>query len=357
MNHGIWAALATLALIGGGLYLYGMPNRQAEPVANKKVEQPAPIQPHGFGIIDIEKVQAVHPDGERLAQLQATELRLRLELNAAMRITQVPKPPPPATNTEVFDEAAWQKNAQAVISQLAEIESRKKTAAENYRKESEPRYLEERNKIRDKFLNENFNIQLKLQNADNLRLTDAQIKELQEKLDALELERNRLQRELLDKWTAEIEQYATDSTAADEANLKAEAERLREEVEAQTRQKEADVTERNRKVMEDAVREMENRQQRRRELLDELQTVSRERAALEKKILESITDKATMLAAVNRLEMVLVKRKPEVSEKVLPRSFERTFELKPPEGFGTAVFLGKDAKDLTDDLIKEMRRL
>lgn len=357
MNYGVLAAIATLALIGGGLYFYGMPNRQAAPVNNKKVEQPAPQSTHGFGIIDIEKIQAIHPDGEQLSQLQATELRLRLELNEAMRITRLPKPPPPQTNADVFDEAAWQKNAQAVISQLAELEVRKKAAAEEYRQRSEPHYLEERNKIRDEFLNENLNIQLKLQNADNLRLKPEQIDELKERLDKVEFERNRLQRELLDKWTAEIEQYATDSIAADEARLKAEAERLRAEVEEQTRKKESEVTERNRRLMEKAARDMENRQQRRRELFDELQTVGRERAALEKKILDSIVDKATMLAAVNRLEMVLVKRKPEISERVLPRSLERNFELKPPERVGAAVFPGKDAKDLTDDLIKEMKRL
>ena len=357
MNYGVLAAIATLALIGGGLYFYGMPDRQAAPVDNKKVEQPAPKSTHGFGIINIERIQAAHPDGEQLAQLQATELRLRLELNEAMRITKLPKPPPPQTNTEVFNEAAWQKNAQVVISQLSELESRKKVAAEEYRKKSEPRYIEERNKIRDEFLNENFNLQLKLQNADNLRLKPEEIDALKEQLDTVEFERNRLQRELLDKWTAEIEKYAEDSVAADEERLKAEAERLRAEVEEQTRKKESDVTERNRKLMEDAVREMENRQQRRRELLSELQTVSRERTALEKKILDSIVDKATMLAAVNRLEMVLVSRKPEISEKVLPRSLERNFELKSPEGVGAVVFPGKDAKDLTDDLIKEMKRL
>ena len=357
MNYGILAALATLLLIGGGLYFYGMPERSAQPVADKKVEQPAPKPTRGFGIIDIEKIQASHPDGEQLAQLQATELRLRLELNEAMRLTQLPKPPPPETNTEVFDEAEWQKNAQAVISQLAELESRKKAALEDYRKKTEPRYLEERDKIIGEFLNENLNIQLKLKNADNLRLTDEQINELLKRLDEVEFERNRMQKELLDKWTAEIEQYAEDLVAEDEKRLRAEAERMRAEVEAQTRQKESDVTERNRRIMEDAVRAMENRQNRRRELLDELQAVGKERAALEKKILASIADKATMLAAVNRLEMVLIKRKPVPGNRILSRGVEQNFELKPPEGVGVAVFAGKNAKDLTDDLIREMKRL
>lgn len=356
MNYGALAAAITLAIIGGGIYFYGTPKPPAAPAeVKKKIEKPD--ETFRVGIIDIEKIQSEHPDGEQLDYLKATELRLRLELNEAMRIVELPKPPPPETNTEVFDEAAWQKNAQAVISQLAELETRQKAAAEEYRQKSEPHYIEERNKIRDKFLNENLNIRLKLQNADNLHLTEEQVNELLKQLEALEFERNRLQKELLDKWSAEIENYAKESVAADEERLKAESERLRKEVEEQARKKEADVTERNKKIMEDAIREMENRQIRRGELLNELNEVGRERAELEKKILDSIVDKAAMLAVVSRVNIIFVKRAPVLSDKILSYGLEKNFELKAPEGVGVAVFPGKDARDLTNDVIKEMNRL
>ena len=353
MDYRVLAALM-IALIGGGLYLYQTPEVPAEPV-DKKAEKPIQ-ENHGVGIIDIERIQAAHPEGELLDELRARELRLRLELNEAMKVVALPKPEPPETNKEVFDEAAWQKNAQLVVSQLAELESRKKLAAEEYRKKSEPHYIEERNKIRDAYLNEQLNIQLKLDNADNLQLTQEQVNELLKHLEKVQFERNQLQRELLDKWLAEIKQYANDSIAEDEARLKAEAERLKAVMEEQTRQKESDVTARNKKLMEDALREMEGRQVRRRELLTELNEVGRERAELEKKILDSIVDKATMLAAVHRLEMVFVKRRPD-ELKILRRRIEWNFELKQPEKVGAVVFPGKDAKDLTDDLIKEMNRL
>ena len=348
-------AAAVLVLIGGGLYFYQSPKTPTEP-AEKKIEQ-TKREARGVGIIDIEKIQAAHPDGENLNGLRATELRLRLELNEAMKVVELPKPKPPETNEEVFDEAAWQKNAQIIISQLAELESRRKLAAEKYRKESEPRYIEERNKIRDEYLNENLNIQLKLQNADNLQLTQEQINELLQKLDQVEFERNNVQRELLEKWLAEIKKYADDSVAEDEARLKAESDKLREEVEAQARKKESDVTARNKKLMEDALREMEERQIRRRELLTELNEVGRERSALEKKILDSIIDKATMLAAVYRLEMLFIKRSPDNDDKILSRRLKWNFELKTPEKVGAVIFPSKEARDLTDDLIKEMNRL
>ena len=353
LDYRVLAALM-IVLIGGGLYLYQTPEMPAEPV-DKKAEKPVQ-ENHGVGIIDIERIQAAHPEGELLDELRARELRLRLELNEAMKVVVLPKPEPPETNKEVFDEAAWQKNAQLVVSQLAELESRKKLAAEEYRKKSEPHYIEERNKIRDAYLNEQLNIQLKLDNADNLHLTQEQVNELLKQLEKVQFERNNLQKELLDKWMAEIEKYANDSIAEDEARLKAEAERLKAVMEEQTRQKESEVTQRNKKLMEDALREMEGRQVRRRELLTDLNEVGRERAELEKKILDSIVDKATMLAAVHRLEMLFVKRRPD-EIKVLRRHIEWNFELKQPERVGAVVFPGKDAKDLTDDLIKEMNRL
>ena len=355
LNYSILAAAATAILIGGGLYFYGSPER-TEPV-DKKINQPAPQEVRGVGIIDIEKIQAAHPDGETLAQLCATELRLRLELNEAMKVVELPKPAPPETDSEVFDEVAWQKNAQRVMSQLAELESRKKLAAEEYRKKTEPQYIAERDKINAEFLNENFNIQLKLKNSDHLHLSQEKVNELLERLEQVELERNRLQGELFDRWNAEVAKYAAESVAADEARLRAESDRLRAQVEAQARKKESDVTARNQKLMDDALREMESRQIRRRELLAELQEVGKERAQLEQRILESIADKATMLAAVNRLEMVFVKREPAPEEKFSLRREVWRFELKPPERVGAVLFPGKAAHDLTDELIKEINRL
>lgn len=354
MNYKAFAA-AMAALIGGGILFYNVTAPPAAPVA-KTSDKPVQRDINGIGIIDIEKIQAAHPDGEHLDQLRATELRLRLELNEAMRVVDLPKPQPPEPDKEIFDEAAWQKNAQIVMSQLAELQSRKKLAKEEYRKKSEPKYIAERDKINAEYLNENFNIQLKLRNADHLNLSQEKINELQAQLDRVEFERNSKQQELVERWKAEIEKYIQDSFAAEESRLKTEADKLREQVESQARQKESDVTERNKKLMDDALHRMESRQIRRRELLTELTDVGRERAELEKKILDSIVDKATMLAAVNRLEFIFVKHSAD-DEKFSLRRTAWNFELKPPERVGAVIFPGKDARDLTDDLIKEMNRL
>ena len=93
-----------------------------------------------------------------------------------------------------------------------------------------------------------------------MRLPKEKVDELLKRLDEVEFERNNAQLALLKKWKAEIEQYANDSVADDEKKLKAEYERLRAEVEAQSQKKKDDVTERNKQLMENSLREMENRQ-------------------------------------------------------------------------------------------------
>lgn len=96
MDYRVVAA-AMLALIGGGLYFYATPEEPAAPVETK-IEKPK-SEAQGIGVIDIEKIQAAHPDGETLTSLRARELRLRLELNEAMKVVELPKIPPPETNT------------------------------------------------------------------------------------------------------------------------------------------------------------------------------------------------------------------------------------------------------------------
>ena len=354
-NYRACTAATIIALIGGGLYFHETTEPPAKPV-EEKIEQPAPKQAQGVGVIDLDEIQNYHPDGEQLAELQAKELRLRLELNEAMRVVQLPKPESPAVNEKIFDEAAWQKNAQAVMSQLAELEMRKKLMAEEYRKKSEPQYIERRNKVRDEFMTENLNIQLKLQNADNLHLTQEQVDELLKQLEDVEFRRNAAQKKLLDEWMAEIEKFVIDSTSAEEQHLKAEADRLQREVDEQSRKKQSEVAERNRRQMEQSIRDIEERQFRRQELLSAVQQVGNERAQLEQKILNSIVDKAMMLASVHKLELLLVKRAPFDDEKFWLKRPRKNFELKAPEHTGAVVFPTKKTLDLTDELIKEIKR-
>ena len=340
-HYRLTAAVLMTILIGGGLYLY-------EPPKPVKVERPKePESEHGFGVIDLDEIQSKLPNGAELKELQGKEIRLRLELNEIMIPVAMPKLP--EIDLEPFSEAAREKIMQNVISQLAEVKARKKRLAEEYRAKTEPEYIRHRDEVTQAYLNEAFNITLKIRDADVLRLKPEDVRALEVRLDQLVFDRNESQRELLNDWTAEINNYVEEQTADDEARIRREGEEALQKFKEDAERNIREVQERNRALLEAAASEITNRQDRRREILDELDKITAERAELENKILDEIVNEAGKLGALHRLQMVLVKRTPTFDEKI----FARRLEIKKPPG--AMIFAGTDTIDLTPELLKALR--
>ena len=352
-NYRLKAAAVIAALIGGGLLLYEPPKvENPAPVERpQKVKQETPI--HGFGYVDFAQILNKHPKGDELKVLIGKEIRLKLELNEIMRPVTPPKLP--EINTKPFEESAREKNMQNIISKFAELRARKKRIAEEYKNETEEEYLKRRNANREIFMNEAFNITLKLNNAKTLHLTEEQIQEYQKRLDEITVERNMKQKELLDEWTAEIEAYTNAQVAEDEARIKAEAKEMEERYSEDAMQKLRETQERNKQLMEAAMQEVAFRNTRRREILDELLTTTEQRAKLEDEIIESITYEAGKLGALYKLQMVLVKHSDFYNTENLSKNAEIFFNLTTPKSPGAMIFEGTDTKDLTADLLKTIR--
>lgn len=349
-NYRLKAAAIIVLLIGGGLLLYEPPKQEKiENVESpEKIKQEKPI--HGFGYVDFEQVLQKHPKGEELKELIGKEIRLKLELNELLRPVSPPKLP--EIDTKPFEESAREKNMQNIISQIAELNARKKRLAEEYKKETEEDYIKRRNANREIFVNEAFNITLKLQNAQTLHLTDEQIQECKKRLDEITVERNLKQRELLDEWTAEIEGYVNEMVAEDEARIKKEAKEMEERYSEEAMKKMRETQERNKALMEAAMQEVTFRNTRRAEILNEILTTTKQRADLEDEIIVSITNEAGKLGAMYRLQMVLIKSEPSYTEKNLLQNTEMTLKLKTPKSPGAMIYEGTDTKDLTKDLLK-----
>ncbi len=337
-------------VIGGGLYFY-------EPPPKIKVERPKQIEEEnpvrGFGIIDLEQIQKNNPAGDELKNLHAKEIRLRLELDEVMRPVLPPKLP--EIDITPFEESAREKNMQNLISQLAEIRAKKQRAADEYQKKTEPDYIKRRDAIRDDYLNESFNVTMKLRNADILRLTLEQIQELEKQLDDIVIRRNEAQKVLLEEWTAEINDYVDAQFADEEARIKREAEETYNKYNDEAMNKIRELQERNRALMEAATNEIAFRQRRRKEILDELTETSNARAELEDKILNSIVDEAGKLGALYRLEMVFIKRENSYAEEKFFNN-ATNFKLEQNKSYGAIIIAGKDTKDLTKDLLRALRR-
>lgn len=346
-NYRLKAAAVIAVIMGGGLILYNPPT-PATVEKPKKVVQENPV--HGFGYIDFEQVINKHRDGDKLKELIGKEIRLKLELNEIMRPVSPPKLP--EIDTTPFEESARKRNMQNLMSQLADLRARKKQLTEEYRTQTEEAYIEKRNANRDFYMNEAFNITLKLQNAKTLHLKPEQIQELENRLNEITIERNLKQKELFEEWTAEIEAYVNSQVAEDEARIKRESDEMKEKYSEEAMQKIRETQERNKALMKAAMQEIEFRQTRRRELFDELLKTEKDREKLEDAILDSIANEAGKLGALYKLQMVFIKREPDYATEKLSRNVEMNFKLRTRKPPGAMIFEGNDTKDLTKDLLK-----
>ena len=351
-NYRLKAAAISTILIVGGLILY-------EPPTPVKVERPqnTPVQKensvHRYGYIDYDQVISKHSKGEELKNLIGKEIRLRLELNEILRPVFPPKLP--EIDIKPFEESVRERNMQNVISKFAEIRARKKVLAEEYRQQTEDEYIKRRNANRDIYMNEAFNLTLKLKNAQHLHLTPEQIQEYEKRLDEITFERNEKQKELLDEWTQEINDYVEAQTAEDEAKVRAESAEMEKMYSEEAMQKIRDTQARNKALMEAAIQEVAFRNTRRREILEELSQATRERTKIEDEIFDSIVNESGKLGALYKLDMVFIKRDSSYAMEKLSAKLQKNpleFNLIPKKYPGAMIFEGKDTLDLTKDLLK-----
>ena len=130
-----------------------------------------------------------------------------------------------------------------------------------------------------------------------------------------------------------------------------------ERVKAQAQEEQRAAQERNRAVMERSQAVME-RQQLVQTLSHELEDVLNERQALEEKVLRDIEDEIVRLAVLHHLTVVLLRRDLDERDKFYPFDFETEyrFDLNNARGTGAVVFSTSGAIDLTDELIRELKR-
>ena len=239
-NKLIVGMLAVLTSAGIGGYHYFQTEEPPPPIEKKTIKEAEPVQ--GIGFIDIAIIKdALDKDGQ-LAELTSLETRLKLELKDLLKPMLMN---PPKIEQKPFDDSVWQKNAQVIISEAAEIEKRKRQAEADYRKETEAEYFKKRDEVNDRFLNEVINIKLKLQNADNMRLSSAQVNELKKQLVELQEQRNQAQRQLLNARNQDVETFANEAVKADKESLRVQFEEAKTKITEEAKQTQSAALERN----------------------------------------------------------------------------------------------------------------
>ena len=326
--------LTVFSISSVGIYKYFDKPQPADKINSVQYEKQS-VPAFKVGFIDFDSIEIFLPDSNQLSELRSEELRLQLELNDAMKPVIIS---PPKVEEKPFDDSVWQKNAQTVISEAAEIENRKKQAAEDYRKSTEKDYLQKRDDANNQFLNEILNIKLKLQNADNMRLTDEEIKKLNSRLEEIQIERNKIQKNLIEQWTKEIADYAEQSVKDDIEKLKEKAKQSMDKVKQEALQSQIAAQKRNNDAMQQVMTETQNRMEKRQQLLAQLEDVTNRREETEKNLIESIGEKATKLAVIHKLNLLLISRE----------NFD-------DDQFGGKIFPSTDTLDLTEEILKEIK--
>ena len=333
-------------------YVSDQPSAPAKPATTPAVKLERPL---GIGYVDPKRLIEADIYGDEFSLLDEREHFVRLELQNAMRPIAITEP---TVEPKPFDDSVWQKNAQTIISEAAEIERRQKQAAEDYRKATEADYLKRRDEINGQFLNEILNIRLKLQNAKAMRLTEEEYNTLTARLDELQQERGEIQKQLEEQWIKEIADHAEESIKDDVEKLRAQAQQSMDKVKLQAQADREAAQARDRAVMEKA-QALTARRELIQNLSGEVEEILERRRQLEAQLLKDIDDETARLAVVHRLDLVMLKRDVAETEKFFPFDFNEYLSVDlsaSDEKFGAAFFPTSRTIDLTDGIIKELKR-
>ena len=352
-HYRLGAAILSASLIAGGLYLYQPPTSPPPKPATQSAEKITESESaRGAGLIDIEQIKAKHPDGELLEELKGRKARLKLELEEVLR--PVIPPAIPQIDEKPFEDSARERLMQDFISQMADLKSKQISLIEKYRQETEGEYIKRRNAVRDIYFNEALNITLKLQNADNLRLSKEEYEKLQNRLDEIVMERNVKQGEMREQWINEVTTKVQEEISEEQNRIKSEYDAIYQKSKEESEKRIREVEARN-QALADAAREMDYIKSRRQELFSELVSTDKQIVELENKILDAVVSEVARLATIAKLEYVFVKDDEnfDAEEYMLPPNLGTNPNVRIFSK--TVVYSAGGITDLTKDLIKSMQ--
>lgn len=324
-----------IAIAGGWLFRSWALPPPAAPVPEKSL----------VGLVDLQEVIKAHKDYKTLEGLREELAALREEVK---ELIPPPRVNPPEVEAKPFEDSVWQKNAQNVIGQLAELERQQKKAAAEYRERTEGEYIARRDAIDGTYVNAIANLRMKLDNADVLKLDQEMIGKMTAEMEQLQRERGEQQEILWAKREEEIEEHARQAVAQSKEELRAQALTMKEQLaaEAVRRQSEAQTRDiqRMEQQMEDSKR-FQKALQKRQELMEKEQEI----LLLEKHIFNDVAGKAAKIAILHHYTMI-VANPATCLEALLPLA--QRFGA-PPRRYLPVI--SSDVKDLTEEIMDELK--
>ena len=328
-SKSVLAGAAVLLVLACGLafYLWSGGRQAVAPAGEKPV----------IGVLDLQQVAKAHPDYDKLVSLQQEVGSLEASLSLAQMKAELPAAKP---DEALFQEAAEQKHSLEAIKRHSQLVEELNALAEQKRQELKPELEAERSQVSQPYLNEVLNLRLKIDSADVLGITQEQVQEMLNRIDALQKERS----VALDKLNDEQE------AAGPLAELKQLEAHERNMAQQQEFEKGLAAQERNAAEMQQALSPVQEKiSNARKQTLLEAKKIQLQQ--LQEKIYSDIAGLAAKLAIMHGLTLILSS----------PADSLRGIEYEQMQ-FGAwqpdlLPVLNMDAMDLTDEMLREMKVL
>ena len=316
---------------------------------NTKKFQPQLDVSSAVGIVDVDRLLLEHENYSKLLKLQDEKLNILSRLKTYITDDESIQPPEVNPAPDVFSQVVEQQD------NLRQIKLRQQLKEESAVKENEIRsnLASEKNevirKINDRFYNAILNATIKLDNADNLKLSQSEREDLLAQLDYLKKQRGMAVAEIEQKFNLRVaeELMAWRSSREQELGLMDMAKH--EEDVADSKAKQQQEQERDNQYLQDRMQMMKARKNDSERLLVLLHTKDNEIELLKKSMLKDIANKATKIAVQKHLKLVISN---------VPMSFNffgspevDVFDSK----FLDGMVVGVDAIDITEDILTEMQ--
>lgn len=329
------AAVVLVSLAALWVYLmWGRP--QPEPVAEEPV----------IGVLDMQQLIKAHPDYDRL-----TELQQEIEhLNNSLAMEEVRlETRPPAPPEGLKDEAVKQKSRLDSLERHAQLVDKLNALADKKRQELKPQFEAEREEAGKKYLNEMLNLRIKMDSADVLGLSEAQVKNMQARIDELQQERGQVLEELSKEQEKRFRQIMSKEAAEPMAELQKLEAQSKQEMQQAELDKELAAQKRNAEAMEQAVSPVQSKISRaKKTTLLEAKKIQLKQ--VQDKIRNDIAGRAAKLAIIHKLTLILASPADNLRGIDYENLAAGTWEpvLSPVIGVNTL--------DLTEEMLQEMKQ-
>ena len=339
----LFVGLLSLLVLGGIVlgWLFVHPGDKVSPPATDPSAQSA----EESGVVRLGEVVRKHPEYGTLLRLRGEYAQLSDALARGER--QLLKMTAPDAIKKPFDDAVDQKKKQVLIKEYGEFMEKLAEAEKAKREETRALYDAARGEINAAYFNEIFNTQLKIDNADVMRLSEETVADLKRHLENLQRERGRHLYDLHLKYEAEIRAFKEALAAEHGVSLAALEQETDERLRAEEMRKRSEAQARNLEALQKNMLDSVELRMRLTEIRTALRAKEQEITALEDGLTLELAGKAAKLAVLHHLSIVYAS--PVTAG--LPIAGVGT---DPAAGLRV---VGVTAVDLTEELIKEIEKV